>query len=703
MVNDTQRITYSRQCALVALATLATLLTGLGSPAWADTLTISVDTSGLNGSAAQIALDFIGGPSPANTVTITNFLTDGSLGVQTPTGGASGTLPGTVTLNDASSFFNEQLAGIKLGNYFSFQVDTTNLGPTAGSFPDEFSLLLYDASFNSLITTSDPTGANAIVTIDLTGGTATTDTIYTSAATFGSPSPTAVPEPASIVLFATFAGMILIVQRRRAGGLRIRGRVAARSAAVAAALLGSLSAQTNITTPVAADTSVTASLSGLRLNRTTNTYDSVVTVNNTSAAAISGPFYLAVSGIDVATVKFSNSAGQLPNQLPYIPLSVGAQLLPNTPVVAGTLKFSDPQNVVFHLNTSVWDAASATQFGGANNGLSCAGVLPGWGGPGTIRLLDTGAGPAVYVPPVDNAGRTATCTPAPGAWLSVGDTLVQCKTSGGEAPPAACSFDYPVTPQIVLAGFAADVALIPCEPIVLAQPGLPPAGTAIFGGTPIPVDYQPACAWASPGTATFIIVNNGPFVAYNITLALGVPATYTQYAIHFNTPAKCTKATSLVMPNGTTYPGADLLNCYIPALMSGQGIIATVGVDLPSVNDSSAIPSLYAQVAVDPTQNLDPDLTNNSISFRPALPPAVTISWPPPPGPSSCLRDPGDHTFDVLIDTCGVPSIVVQIVTGVFLGGATLIGGGGVLALETGILSPLDYAFNAVEVGSGIK
>src|ERR1035441_9681163 len=81
MVNDTQRITYSRQCALVALATLATLLTGLGSPAWADTLTISVDTSGLNGSAAQIALDFIGGTSPANTVTITNFLTDGSLGL----------------------------------------------------------------------------------------------------------------------------------------------------------------------------------------------------------------------------------------------------------------------------------------------------------------------------------------------------------------------------------------------------------------------------------------------------------------------------------------------------------------------------------------------------------------------------------------------------------------------------------------------
>src|ERR1035441_305590 len=53
-------------------------------PAAADVLTITVNTSGLNGSAAEIALDFIGGPSPSNNVTITNFLADGSLGLQNP-------------------------------------------------------------------------------------------------------------------------------------------------------------------------------------------------------------------------------------------------------------------------------------------------------------------------------------------------------------------------------------------------------------------------------------------------------------------------------------------------------------------------------------------------------------------------------------------------------------------------------------------
>lgn len=99
MINRTQRIAHPFQCFPPALAALITLLAGLASPAWADIQTITVDTSGLNGSAAQIALDFIGGPSPANTVTITNFLTDGLLGSQTPTGGEIGTLPGTVTLN----------------------------------------------------------------------------------------------------------------------------------------------------------------------------------------------------------------------------------------------------------------------------------------------------------------------------------------------------------------------------------------------------------------------------------------------------------------------------------------------------------------------------------------------------------------------------------------------------------------------------
>ena len=670
-------------------------------PAAADVLTITVNTSGFNGSAAEIALDFIGGPSPANNITITNFLTDGSLGLQTPSGGASGTLPGTVTLDDGSNFFNEELAGVTLGNYFSFQV-TTNLGPTTASFPDEFSLFLYDRSFNSLFSTSDPTGAHAIVTIDLTGGGTTSNSIYASAATFGAAPPTAVPEPASKLLLGSVFAMILLVQRRRAAGLWFQCRIAGRFAAVTAALLGSLSAQTNIATPVAADASVTVNLSGLRLDHTTNTYDSVVTVTNTSAQAISGPFYLAVTGIDAPTVTFSNSAGQLPNNLPYIPLSVGAQLAPNAPVVGGTLKFSNPQNVLFHVNTAVWDAASVTQIGGAHSALSCAGVVPG--SVGTIQLTNTGPGPALYLPPVDNTGRPAICNPSPGAWLPLGDTLVACRTDGGTATPSSCAFNYPVTPEIAIyPNGAADLSITACKPIVPATPGLPPAGTASDGPIPIPIDYMPGCAFPPPGNATFLIVNNGPNTAYNALAAFGVPAGYTNYAVKFDTPARCTKATSLVMPNGQHYPGADVIDCFFQAIGVGQTITATVGVDLPSSNNTSAVPSLYAQVAVDSGENIDPVPTNDSIFFKPSFPVNRKVIWPTPPAPASCLKDPDDHTFAVLIDTCGVPSIVVDIVTSVILGGATAILGGTYALLRVGVLTPLDYIFNAAEVGSTIK
>lgn len=74
--------------------------------------------------------------------------------------------------------------------------------------------------------------------------------------------------------------------------------------------------------------------------------------------------------------------------------------------------------------------------------------------------------------------------------------------------------------------------------------------------------------------------------------------------------------------------------------------------------------------------------------------------WPQPS--PACVHDPDDHTFDVLLDTCGVPSIVLQIVMGVFLTGATLLllGADGVALPATRILDPLSYLFNAAdEVG----
>src|SRR5450432_3363439 len=57
--------------------------------------------------------------------------------------------------------------------------------------------------------------------------------------------------------------------------------------------------------------------SGLVLNRTSNTFDSTVTVKNTSSAAVLGPISAAVSGLP-ASVTLANAAGQTADGKAYV-------------------------------------------------------------------------------------------------------------------------------------------------------------------------------------------------------------------------------------------------------------------------------------------------------------------------------------------------------------------------------------------------
>lgn len=114
-----------------------------------------------------------------------------------------------------------------------------------------------------------------------------------------------------------------------------------------------------------------------------------------------------------------------------------------------------------------------------------------------------------------------------------------------------------------------------------------------------------------------------------------------------------------------------------------------MSVHIPQSNNITTLPSLYAEVTSDET---DPNLANNSIAFKVALPNPVTANFPIQP---SCRLDPDDHTFEVLIDTCGVPAIVTDIVEGVVLAAATVVTAGGYAAIDAGF--GLTTAFNAAE------
>ncbi len=168
----------------------------LASIATAAPITITVDTSSLSGTSAQLAFDLVDGGPPANSVTISGFGTNVTLGASSSTGDVVGNFPGSVVLSD-TAFFNEYLQDITLGNTLSYTFDNTGLPADAASFPDGFSFFLLDPiTGQSLTSTSDPTGANALFLLGI--GTTSGFEIY-SGQNF-SVSVRGVPEPSSNLL-----------------------------------------------------------------------------------------------------------------------------------------------------------------------------------------------------------------------------------------------------------------------------------------------------------------------------------------------------------------------------------------------------------------------------------------------------------------------------------------------------------------------
>jgi len=183
----------------IALSFFMLGLFGIGL-AQADTFQVSVNTTLPAGTTGSLAFDFIDGGPPSNSVTISAFSSNGVLGSPTLTGDAAGSLPGTVTIGD-SSFFNEYLTDFKFGTTLSFSLSMTNVPPGSGSLPDEFSLYLLDSSAsNSVVTTSDPTGADALFAAGSDGSLS----VYTSTreATTVTPVVSSIPEPSCLALFA---------------------------------------------------------------------------------------------------------------------------------------------------------------------------------------------------------------------------------------------------------------------------------------------------------------------------------------------------------------------------------------------------------------------------------------------------------------------------------------------------------------------
>lgn len=206
---------------LYRMGLVSALLLSIGDYTQADEVwNVSLDTS-------QLAANYGGGPfgldfeligTSGNTVTLSNFTFGGGSagpGSAFVTGGTSGDLGSSVSLNDSSAFFSDFNQQFTPGATLSFTVDSTLVAPGPGGTPDSFSMVIftgydpvngynpYLGTGGTPIPTTDPSGADTFLTLNINGPGATTLAGYPAAngdvpitiMTAG-----AVPEPSSVVL-----------------------------------------------------------------------------------------------------------------------------------------------------------------------------------------------------------------------------------------------------------------------------------------------------------------------------------------------------------------------------------------------------------------------------------------------------------------------------------------------------------------------
>jgi len=189
---------------LLALA----LVSGAGAAFAGPTYHVSVDTQTLGTGAAylDLGLGSLGGAAPV-TATLSHF-TGVFGGYADLLGASSGSVDGTVVLNNSvgwSDLFQE----IVLGGLFGFDVSFDTSGDGAGT---TFGVALFGAD---MMTNLGLPGN--LVQIDLQPGMAD---VVSPANAFGSATVAAaadVPEPAELALVMTGLGLMGLMRRRRAG------------------------------------------------------------------------------------------------------------------------------------------------------------------------------------------------------------------------------------------------------------------------------------------------------------------------------------------------------------------------------------------------------------------------------------------------------------------------------------------------------
>lgn len=204
----------------ILLLASALLLTFFYSPpsALADTYHVAVNTSSIAGTAGSLDFNFNPGPlvTQAASLQILSFSSDGKLtGLPTRTGDVTGSLPGTLTFDNATAF-NDYFQDFTYASTLSFEISL--FGPALSS-PDgvstsgsEFAFSMFSDSAGTIpvLTTDTTDGFAYVVTVNL-DGTTTATSFLTTPGNGG----TTVPEPRTDILTLSAVLVALTASRVR--------------------------------------------------------------------------------------------------------------------------------------------------------------------------------------------------------------------------------------------------------------------------------------------------------------------------------------------------------------------------------------------------------------------------------------------------------------------------------------------------------
>ena len=224
----------SRQ--IICRLLLGLVLILAGSAVRADQIwTVSLDTSQLAANyTGPFALDFELVGSNGNTVTLSNF-SFGTAVVPAQasaflTGGASGDLGSSVSLNDSANFFSDFNQQFTPGGTLTFTVDSTLVAPPSGGTPDNFSMVIFagydpvngynpaSGTGGTPIPTTDPSGNDTFFNFNVNGPGSTTVESFPSASgdITITVTPASVPEPSSgVIMLSGLIGMTVAICRWR--------------------------------------------------------------------------------------------------------------------------------------------------------------------------------------------------------------------------------------------------------------------------------------------------------------------------------------------------------------------------------------------------------------------------------------------------------------------------------------------------------